>query len=83
MIFNRLQLEKILFMSISQGLTHLLLLCRDMAKPNNSKNHVFENVDFVVKYYCTTRKQLYDFFKLCLEPANCTNIKYFFAFIVE
>ena len=27
------------------------VLCRDMPKPDNYKNHFFENIDFVFVYY--------------------------------
>ena len=51
-----------------------------MAKPNDYKNHVFENIDFVVMYYCLTRKQQTNIFQFCLESVNCTNNICFFAF---
>ena len=38
-----------------------------MAKPNNNKNHVFVNTDFVVIYYCSTRKQLNQLFSFALN----------------
>ena len=54
---------------------------RDMAKPNNDKNHFYKNIEFVVfYYYYSTRELLNQFFQPCLKPANCTNTNCFFAF---
>ena len=40
--------------------------CHDVAKPNNYRNHIFENIDFVVYYY-STREQLNHFFSLAFN----------------
>ena len=56
-------------------------ICCDMAKPNNYKNRVSENIDFVVMDYFSTREQPNHFFQHSLEDVNCANINYFFVFV--
>ena len=50
-----------------------------MDKPNNYKNHVFENIDLVLIYYCSISKQLNHFFQFCFEVNICTTTIFTFA----
>ena len=51
-----------------------------MTKPNNNKNHVFQNSDSVVFYYRSTREQTEPkIFQFCLEAVSCTHVNHFFA----
>ena len=43
------------------------MYCRDMANPNNYENQVFENIDFVVVYYCFPWEQPNHFFSFALK----------------
>ena len=49
-----------------------------MARPNNYKNNVFENINFVSVISVQTGNHKTIFF--FLEAGNCANVNYFFAF---
>ena len=51
-----------------------------MARPDYFKNHVFENTDFVLFHYCSTRKQFNQtIFRFALK-LKLMNNNYFFPF---